>query len=137
MTTEPVSRTCLESIDQLLADVGGVGSPVPRDGAEARLMSAGNLRSGRDAHELFVLNLVLMVRVLETFFGLLNDFNYNFLYGFVEALNNHIILLELVVDLEANPFEITVDIIAKAASTVPQVNVFTLLRLEEWVSRHQ
>ena len=135
--TEPVSRTCLESIDQLLADVGGVSSPVPRDGAEAKPISAGNLRSGKDAHEFFVLNLVLMVRVLEAFLGLLNDFEHNFLYGFVEGINNHIILLELVVHLEANPVEITVDIIAKAASTVPQVNVFTLLRLGEWVSRHQ
>lgn len=78
-----------------------------------------------------------MVRVLETFLGLLNNFDHDFLYGFVEALNNHIILLELVVDLIANPVEIIVDITTKTASTVPQVNVFTLLRLGEWVSRQQ
>ena len=72
-----------------------------------------------------------MVRVLETFLGLLDNFEHNFLYGLGEALNNHIILLELVVDLVADPVEIIVDIKAKAASTVPQVNVLTLLRLGE------
>ena len=94
-------------------------------------ISAGILKGGKDAHELFILNLVLVVRVLETFLGLLNNFEHDFLYGFVETLHNHIILLELVVNLVDNPVEIIVDIRAKAASTIPQVNVLTLLRLGE------
>jgi hypothetical protein len=66
--------------------------------------------SWKDAHELFVLNLVLVVSVLETLLGLLNNLDDNFLYGLVEGLNDHIILLELVVDLVANTVEIRVDI---------------------------
>lgn len=33
---EPVSRTCLKSFNQVLADVRRVSSPVPRGSTEAR-----------------------------------------------------------------------------------------------------
>jgi len=92
--------------------------------------------SNKDAHELFVLNLVLVISVLETLLGLLNNLNDNFLYNLGEALNNHIIFLELVVDLVANTVEIRVDIIAETASVVLQINVLALLSLREWISGH-
>jgi hypothetical protein len=44
-----VLRTRLESINQLLADVGGVSSPVPWNGAEARVnISSKPLRCRND-----------------------------------------------------------------------------------------
>ena len=70
-----------------------------------------------------------MVGVLETFLGLLNNFDHNFLYSLGEALNNQIILLELGGDLGDSSVEIITDITAKAASIVPQVNVLALLSL--------
>jgi hypothetical protein len=93
--------------------------------------------SWKDVHELFVFDLVLVVRVLETFLGLLNNFEHNFLYGLGEALNKQVILLELIVDLVVNSVEIIMDIAAKTASIVPQVNVLALLSLGGWVSHHR
>lgn len=87
--------------------------------------------SWKDAHELFVLDFVLVVSVLETFLGLLNNLDHNFLYSLGEAVNNQIILLELVVDLVVNSVEIIKDITAKAASIFLQVNVLALLSLGE------
>lgn len=77
-----------------------------------------------------------MISVLEPFLGLLNNFDHNFLYSIGEALNDQIILIELATDLGASSVEIRVDVRAKAASIVPQVNVLALLSLGEWMSRH-
>lgn len=77
-----------------------------------------------------------MVSVLETLLGFLNNLNDNFLHNLVEGLNDHIILLKLVIDLPANTVKIRVDIRAEAASVVLQVDVLALLSLKEWMSSH-
>lgn len=77
-----------------------------------------------------------MVSVLETFLGFLNNLNDNFLHSLVKGLNDHIILLKLVINLPANTVKIRVDIRAEAASVVLQVNVLALLSLKEWMSSH-
>lgn len=77
-----------------------------------------------------------MVSVLKTFLSLLNNFDNNFLHDLVEAVNDQLILLELIVNLVANAVKIRVDTIAEAASIVLQVNVLALLSLREWMSSH-
>jgi hypothetical protein len=70
-----------------------------------------------------------VISVFETFLGLLNNLDDNFVDGIVEGLDDHIILLELVFHLKVNTVEIRVDIRAEVASTVLQVNVLAVLSL--------